>query len=46
MLQQHPILLPTSTIHIFQLSLPNNITLLWAKDLDMIGLVMSQACEL
>jgi hypothetical protein len=46
MLQQHPILLPTSTIHSFQRSLPNDITMLWAKDLDMIGPVMSQACEL
>jgi hypothetical protein len=35
MLQQHPILSQTSTIHGYQCSMPNNITLLWAKDLNL-----------
>ncbi len=31
---QHPILLQTLTVHGYQRSLPNNIALLWAKDLN------------
>jgi len=37
--QQHPDLLPTSTIQGYQCSLLSNITLLGVHDLDKIGLV-------
>jgi hypothetical protein len=37
--QQHPILFPMSIIQGYQLSIPNNITLLKVQDLDKIGLV-------